>query len=614
MKIICCLIVILLSLQLRGQSIFYKTYGNAQSDYGTSCVESFDKGVAFTICTTTNTFNVQTGLVKTDVNGELLWSKNKQVGLYSYPNTVVESNDSGLVIFGSANYNPTLNGNDDFLFLLKTDSGGNDLWSKEYRFSQNDEPVKLRKAKTGGFIFCAINDYNLGVYPKAGVVRLEEDGSIRWSKQLDVLYGIKPTSMVEISNGNICIVGTVVGFNAIYFNDVAICCLDSNGNEIWSKVFQTYYDDDCNNVMTNSLGDIFISGRTYSINREWDAFQIKLNSSGDLIYQKMYDAGTSNGEIIRTGVAYDDGSSILLGDMGTFDERDITMLRINSNGDIRWSRRYPFSPLFTNYPYEIISTADNGLIFTGDVRPPSYYRDAVLIKTTDVGEMTCYLDTAIFSTYSDPFTVIDPIFTITDNLIVPVDSIVNVPTNNITEKNICQQIFPIPDFTYVEDTICSTQCIRFIDKSLNQPTSWSWTFSNADSAVSYIQNPEGICFESKGNFSVRLEVTNTDGTAFVVKDISVGSECPEVPLVIPNVFTPNGDGKNDLFEIENLPINAEMKIFNRWGIEMFKSSAKKRFWTGFDVNEKKVSDGVYYYILDVSNVYYHGTVQLIGGD
>lgn len=210
MKTLLILVSLFFSVKAGAQSTFVRTFGNSQSDVGTSCFEAFDKGILLAVSTSTNTFNIQIGLVKTDMNGHMIWNKIKQVGLYSFPQTVVECNDSGIVVFGSANYTPTLNGNDDFLYVIKTDSNGNDLWSKEYRFSQNDQPVKLLKAKTGGFIFSAINDYNISVYPKAGLVRLNEDGSIRWSKRIEVPFGIKPTSMVESINGNICLIGNVV--------------------------------------------------------------------------------------------------------------------------------------------------------------------------------------------------------------------------------------------------------------------------------------------------------------------------------------------------------------------------------------------------------------------
>lgn len=67
-------------------------------------------------------------------------------------------------------------------------------------------------------------------------------------------------------------------------------------------------------------------------------------------------------------------------------------------------------------------------------------------------------------------------------------------------------------------------------------------------------------------------------------------------LNIPNVFTPNGDGNNDTFEIRGLDLFAENDIIivNRWGNEVFKQTNYKNSWTGEGLNE-----GTYYYILRV---------------
>ncbi len=71
---------------------------------------------------------------------------------------------------------------------------------------------------------------------------------------------------------------------------------------------------------------------------------------------------------------------------------------------------------------------------------------------------------------------------------------------------------------------------------------------------------------------------------------------------LPNVFTPNGDGINDLFKpypykfVEKI----DMTIYNRWGNEVFKTEDPDINWDGKDfVTGKPVSDGVYYYICDV---------------
>ena len=68
-------------------------------------------------------------------------------------------------------------------------------------------------------------------------------------------------------------------------------------------------------------------------------------------------------------------------------------------------------------------------------------------------------------------------------------------------------------------------------------------------------------------------------------------------LIIPNIITPNSDGVNDFFEIQNLPENTELSIFNRWGNLIFASSDYQNNWNGKNTLSKELADGVYYYKL-----------------
>jgi len=71
---------------------------------------------------------------------------------------------------------------------------------------------------------------------------------------------------------------------------------------------------------------------------------------------------------------------------------------------------------------------------------------------------------------------------------------------------------------------------------------------------------------------------------------------------LPNIFTPNGDGKNDFFRpIEYKFVEKiDIKIYNRWGNLVFETEDPDINWNGEDINGGKVvSDGVYYYICDV---------------
>ena len=91
------------------------------------------------------------------------------------------------------------------------------------------------------------------------------------------------------------------------------------------------------------------------------------------------------------------------------------------------------------------------------------------------------------------------------------------------------------------------------------------------------------------------------GDTIVVKD-----------FVVPNVFSPNGDGINDNFEIanaENWTIN--LMVFNRWGKEIYKNSNYKNDWNG-----KGLASGVYFYVITANATNretqkLNGSVQLL---
>ena len=69
-------------------------------------------------------------------------------------------------------------------------------------------------------------------------------------------------------------------------------------------------------------------------------------------------------------------------------------------------------------------------------------------------------------------------------------------------------------------------------------------------------------------------------------------------VIIPNVFTPGGNGQNDLFVLDGLyrwP-NTQFTVYNRWGTIMYHSNNYQNDWDGTNMNNNKiVSEGTYYY-------------------
>ncbi|MCX7696424.1 MAG: gliding motility-associated C-terminal domain-containing protein [Bacteroidales bacterium] len=64
------------------------------------------------------------------------------------------------------------------------------------------------------------------------------------------------------------------------------------------------------------------------------------------------------------------------------------------------------------------------------------------------------------------------------------------------------------NFTASQTNICVGQCINFTDQSSGNPTSWSWTFAGATPGTSTQQNPTNICYNTPGQYTVTLTVSN----------------------------------------------------------------------------------------------------------
>lgn len=94
----------------------------------------------------------------------------------------------------------------------------------------------------------------------------------------------------------------------------------------------------------------------------------------------------------------------------------------------------------------------------------------------------------------------------------------------------------------------------------------------------------------------------------VFYDLDMSEPTGGCGLFVPNVFTPNGDGSNDLLVIRNLPANSKLVITNRWGKEVFSASDYKNDWTGGEI-----ADGIYYYTLSTDSQAYKGWIEILRG-
>ncbi|MBS1582186.1 MAG: gliding motility-associated C-terminal domain-containing protein [Bacteroidetes bacterium] len=133
--------------------------------------------------------------------------------------------------------------------------------------------------------------------------------------------------------------------------------------------------------------------------------------------------------------------------------------------------------------------------------------------------------------------------------------------------------------------------------------SWVWTFDTLGTAMGQTAS---WTYDMPGIYAVTLTVTTTDGCTdtFVYHQVVIPTD-----IFQPNVFSPNGDGYNDVLEFSGAEFypNTSLKVFNRWGQEVFSSSNYKNTWKGTDMPE-----GTYFYILKLqSGKDYTGQVTLL---
>jgi gliding motility-associated-like protein len=97
-------------------------------------------------------------------------------------------------------------------------------------------------------------------------------------------------------------------------------------------------------------------------------------------------------------------------------------------------------------------------------------------------------------------------------------------------------------------------------------------------------------------YNVQLVVTNSDGCTDTL-NIRIEVELTSA-FSIPNVFTPNNDGKNDLFSFTEEGITeVKAEIFNRWGDKIYDWNKPGHGWNGIAKNGKEAPEGTYFIIV-----------------
>ncbi len=152
----------------------------------------------------------------------------------------------------------------------------------------------------------------------------------------------------------------------------------------------------------------------------------------------------------------------------------------------------------------------------------------------------------------------------------------------------------------MEPRVCDN-LFKFTNTSTNYKNP-VWDFGDSG-ALSNLENPE-YRYLHDGKHLVVLEVEHPTSGCKDTETMAVQLfSNPSKSLKIPNVFTPDNDGKNDCFTIEGIDPScdeAKVWIYDRWGLLIFEGYLPIQCWNGQLRNtEGNLSDGVYYYLMTI---------------
>ena len=180
---------------------------------------------------------------------------------------------------------------------------------------------------------------------------------------------------------------------------------------------------------------------------------------------------------------------------------------------------------------------------------------------------------------------------------------------------------PIAGFSVnPQPTTILAPIVAFTDQSIGISLSWSWDFG--DGTNLFDLGVEGAnqshAFLDTGHYTV-IQILKNQHTCSdtVTRLISID---PDYIFHIPNSFTPNGDGYNDVFipKIIGLDIASfEMIIYNRWGGQVFRTDKYHVPWDGSgNNNNQKAQQGVYVWVVYTTDLserkhQYFGRVTLL---
>ena len=300
-------------------------------------------------------------LISTNSIGETLWTK--MYGGSGKDNgwAIRQTKDGGFIIVGFSN---SFGAGDMDVYLIKTDSKGDSIWTKTFGGTGDEFGWDIRITSDNGFIIAAQTNSSGNGEIDAYLIKLDSDGNKIWSKtyggaKIDRIFSVLETEAREYVAAGITYSYHSIGPND---RDGYYIKTDSNGELEWYKSFGEDGYDVGHSIALNTKGGFMITGygESYATNGNKDVYVLKINSNGEILWTKAY--GGMESERGIKGCQTSDGGYIVVGFIE--DVWDVYLVKTNSEGEVLWTRTYGEINK-KDIGYTVRETKDNGFIIIG---------------------------------------------------------------------------------------------------------------------------------------------------------------------------------------------------------------------------------------------------------
>lgn len=336
--------------------------------------------------------------------------------------SISSCSDGGYILAGNSySNNGDLTGNygqSDY-WVVKTDKKGNIKWQRNYGGTLSDYATKVIETKDNGYLLAGESTGGLGnktCYKSNNdiwLVKLDSTGNIQWQKCFGCSFVNYFGSIIQTKDSSYVLVGSVTeksgdvgssfhGNNIAHNSDLWVVKLSKLGVIVWEKCFGGANGESATSINQTSDDGYIIGGATRStdgdvsgyhtsLNNFYDAWIIKINSTGTLEWQKclggsesenvkdiiqtsdfgyiaVMESNSNNGDITDNHLRYNATT------MTYSPTSDYWIVRLDYSGNIIWKKSYGGDN--SDNPEKILQTFDGNFIVAGSSASGSpYYGD-----------------------------------------------------------------------------------------------------------------------------------------------------------------------------------------------------------------------------------------------